>query len=35
MRELIYVINDGKYHIQESVSWEKTLVPPACHFAAA
>jgi branched-chain amino acid transport system substrate-binding protein len=35
MRELIYVINDGKYHIQEAVSWEKTLVPPACHFAAA
>jgi branched-chain amino acid transport system substrate-binding protein len=35
MRELIYVIKDGKYHIQESVPWEKTLVPPACHFAAA
>jgi branched-chain amino acid transport system substrate-binding protein len=35
MRELIYVIKDGKYHIQESVSWEKTRVPPACRFAAA
>ena len=35
MRELIFVIKDGKYHIQESIPWEKTLVPPACHFAAA
>jgi branched-chain amino acid transport system substrate-binding protein len=35
MRELIFVIKDGRYHIQESIPWEKTLVPPACHFAAA
>jgi branched-chain amino acid transport system substrate-binding protein len=31
-RELIFVIKDGKYHIQQAIPWEKTLVPPACHF---
>ena len=35
MRELIYIIKDGTYHIQEAVAWDKTLVPPACHFPAA
>jgi branched-chain amino acid transport system substrate-binding protein len=35
MRELIYVIKDGTYHVQQSVSWDQTLVPPACRFPAA
>jgi branched-chain amino acid transport system substrate-binding protein len=35
MRELIYVLKDGTYHVQESVAWDKTLVPPACRFPAA
>jgi branched-chain amino acid transport system substrate-binding protein len=34
-RELIYVIKDGTYHLQEAIPWQKTVVPPACHFAAA
>jgi hypothetical protein len=35
MRELIYVIKDGTYHVQQPVPWDQTLVPPACHFPAA
>jgi branched-chain amino acid transport system substrate-binding protein len=35
MRELIYVIKDGTYHVQQAVPWDQTLVPPACHFPAA
>jgi branched-chain amino acid transport system substrate-binding protein len=31
-RELIYMIKDGTYHLQEAVPWQKTVVPPACHF---
>jgi branched-chain amino acid transport system substrate-binding protein len=33
-RELIYVIKDGTYHLLEAVPWQKTVVPPACHFSA-
>jgi branched-chain amino acid transport system substrate-binding protein len=32
MRELIYLLKDGTYHLEQAVSWQKTLVPPACHF---
>ncbi|MBV8090014.1 MAG: ABC transporter substrate-binding protein [Alphaproteobacteria bacterium] len=35
MRELIYVIKDGTYHMQQAVAWDQTLVPPACRFPAA
>ena len=34
MRELIYLLKDGTYHLQEAVAWQKTVVPPACHFTA-
>ncbi len=34
-RELVFEIKDGKYHVLDAISWEKTVVPPACHFAAA
>ncbi len=35
MRELVFEIKDGKYHVLDAIPWEKTVVPPACHFAAA
>ncbi len=35
MRELIYVVKDGTYHVQKAVSWEETVVPPACKLPAA
>jgi branched-chain amino acid transport system substrate-binding protein len=35
MRELIFVIKDGTYHLQQTVQWDQTLVPAACHFPAA
>ena len=35
MRELIYVIKDGTYHVQQTVPWDQTLVLPACRFPAA
>jgi branched-chain amino acid transport system substrate-binding protein len=35
MRELIYVVKDGSYHVQEAVAYDKTMVPAACHFPAA
>jgi branched-chain amino acid transport system substrate-binding protein len=34
-RELIYVVKDGTYHLQEAIPWQKTVVPPACKFPAA
>ncbi len=33
-RELVFEIKAGKYHVLDAISWEKTVVPPACHFAA-
>jgi branched-chain amino acid transport system substrate-binding protein len=33
-RELVFEIKDGKYHILDAISWQKTVVPPACHFPA-
>ena len=32
MRELIFDIKGGTYHLQQTVEWQKTVVPPACHF---
>jgi branched-chain amino acid transport system substrate-binding protein len=35
MRELVFTIKDGTYHLQQTVPWEQTLVPPACKLPAA
>jgi branched-chain amino acid transport system substrate-binding protein len=35
MRELVFVVKDGTYHVEEVVPWQRTVVPPACRFAAA
>jgi branched-chain amino acid transport system substrate-binding protein len=35
VRELIYELDGGAYHVKDVVSKDKTIVPPACHFAAA
>jgi len=32
VREFIFEMQDGKYHILETVPKEKTIVPPACKF---
>jgi branched-chain amino acid transport system substrate-binding protein len=34
-RELVFEIKDGKFHILDAIPWQQTVVPPACHFAAA
>jgi branched-chain amino acid transport system substrate-binding protein len=34
VREFIYEVSDGAYHIKNVVSKDKTIVPPACQFAA-
>jgi branched-chain amino acid transport system substrate-binding protein len=34
VREFIYEVSDGTYHIKDVVSKDKTIVPPACQFAA-
>jgi branched-chain amino acid transport system substrate-binding protein len=34
VREFIYEVRDGKYVIKDVVAKEKTMVPPACQFAA-
>ena len=35
MRELIYIIKDGTYHLQQAVPYEQTIVPAACKFESA
>ena len=30
MRELVFVLKDGTYHLKQTIPWEKTTVPPAC-----
>ncbi len=35
LREFIYTIGGGTYHLVETVPKDKTLVPPACKFQAA
>src|SRR5215469_3174346 len=32
-RELIYLVKDGTYHLQEAMPWQKTVVSPACKFS--
>ena len=34
-REFIFEVAGGTYHIKDVVPKDKTIVPPACHFAAA
>ena len=34
VREFIYEVSDGGYHIKDVIPKDKTIVPPACHFAA-
>jgi len=34
VREFIFEVKGGKYHILDSVPKEKTIVPPACKFAS-
>jgi branched-chain amino acid transport system substrate-binding protein len=34
MREIIFEMKGGTYHVHETVPWQKTVVPPACTFAA-
>jgi branched-chain amino acid transport system substrate-binding protein len=34
VREFIFQVADGKYQVKEVVAKEKTIVPPACTFAA-
>jgi branched-chain amino acid transport system substrate-binding protein len=34
VREFIYEVRDGTYHIKAVVPKDKSMVPPACHFAA-
>src|SRR5215472_5667372 len=35
VREFIFEMKGGKYHILDTVEKEKTIVPPACKFPAA
>jgi branched-chain amino acid transport system substrate-binding protein len=35
LREFIFTIGGGTYHLQQTVDKDKTLVPPACHFPSA
>ncbi len=35
VREFIYEVNDGTYHIKDVIAKDKTIVPPACHFTTA
>ena len=34
VREFIYSVDDGKFHVLETVPKDKTIVPPACNFTA-
>ena len=34
VREFIYEVSGGTYHIKDVVSKDKTIVPAACQFAA-
>jgi len=34
VREFIYEVRDGGFHIKDVVPKDKTIVPPACHFNA-
>jgi len=34
VRELVFKIQDGTYHILETIPWQETEVPPACTLSA-
>jgi len=34
VREIIFEMKDGNYKVHETIPWQKTVVPPACTFAA-
>jgi branched-chain amino acid transport system substrate-binding protein len=34
MREIIFEMKGGAYHVLDTVPWQKTVVPPACTFTA-
>ncbi|HTT80573.1 MAG TPA: ABC transporter substrate-binding protein [Stellaceae bacterium] len=34
VREIIFEMGGGTYHVKETIPWQKTVVPPACTFAA-
>jgi hypothetical protein len=33
MREIIFEMKEGTYHVQDLIPWQKSEVPPACTFA--
>ena len=33
VREIIFEMKEGKYHVQDTIPWQKSEVPPACTFA--
>jgi branched-chain amino acid transport system substrate-binding protein len=35
VRELVFEIKNGTYHVLDVIPWQNTVVPAACHFAAA
>jgi branched-chain amino acid transport system substrate-binding protein len=34
MREIVFAIKGGAYHVLDTIPWQKTVVPPACTFTA-
>lgn len=34
VREIIFEMKDGTYHVHDTIPWQKTVVPPACAFTA-
>jgi branched-chain amino acid transport system substrate-binding protein len=35
VREIIFEMRGGTYHVQQMIPWQKTEVPPACHLPQA
>ena len=33
VRETIFEMREGKYHVLDTIPWQKSEVPPACTFA--
>jgi branched-chain amino acid transport system substrate-binding protein len=33
VRETIFEMKEGKYHVLDTIPWQKSEVPPACTFA--
>lgn len=34
VREIIFTMQGGTYHVRDTVPWQKTVVPPHCTFSA-